>query len=143
MRTTGGSATWSAGRGGPEFFDHAAEEAALARVGALAKLMDSAIAIPGTTIRVGVDVVLGLIPVVGDLASQVISSYIIWEARKLGVSHLTIGRMIANTLFDTVIGIVPVVGDAFDVMFRANMRNLALLQKELEKRGAGRPVIDV
>ncbi len=143
MRTTFRSTRWEEAGTQAQTFDYAAEEAALVRLSALAKVMDNAIAIPGTDVRIGVDALLGFIPVVGDLVSQAISSYIIWEARKLGVSHFTIGRMITNTLVDTVIGFVPVVGDAFDVVFRANMRNMAILRKELEKRGAGRPVIDV
>jgi hypothetical protein len=138
------SDAWTDARQGRvERFDLAAEEAALARVRALARIMDSAITIPGSGVTLGVDAILGLVPVAGDILSQVISSYIIWEARRLGVSHLTIGRMIANSLLDTVVGAIPVVGDAFDVAFRANLRNLALLVAELRKRGAGRPVIDI
>jgi hypothetical protein len=132
---------WNA-RPRAERFDHAGEEAALARVEALARLMDSAIAIPGTNVRIGLDAALGLVPVVGDLVSQAIASYIIWEARQLGVSRLTMARMIANTVVDTAIGAVPLAGDLFDIAFRANMRNLKLLKAELRKRGAGGPVID-
>jgi uncharacterized protein DUF4112 len=110
-------------------------QAALARITAIAKMMDSLFAIPGTRIRVGVDAILGLVPVVGDLLSQVIATYIIWEARQLGVSKLVLWRMVANTLIDTAVGSVPLVGDAFDVAFRANMKNLRLLQRHLEKRG--------
>jgi hypothetical protein len=92
---------------------------------------------------------IGLVPLVGDLISQVVSSYIIWEARQLGVSRFTIGRMIANSALDTVVGIIPFAGDAFDVAFRANRKNLALLKGHLAKHGHIRrsgetgPVIDV
>jgi hypothetical protein len=110
-------------------------EAALARVNTVARLMDSLFAIPGTRIRLGLDAVIGLVPVVGDLLAQVIAGYIIWEARQLGVSKLTLWRMAANTLIDTAVGAVPIVGDAFDVAFRANMKNLRLLQRHLEKQG--------
>ncbi|HKZ96168.1 MAG TPA: DUF4112 domain-containing protein [Hyphomicrobiaceae bacterium] len=110
-------------------------EDAVARVEAVARLMDSAMAIPGTSVRFGLDAVIGLVPVLGDLLSQLISSYIIWEARQLGVSRLTMARMIWNSAIDTIIGIVPVAGDAFDVVFRANMKNLALLKGHLEKHG--------
>ncbi|MFV0297302.1 MAG: DUF4112 domain-containing protein [Hyphomicrobiaceae bacterium] len=143
MNTTGRSTAWDTVANRFERFDHAAEEAALARVTALAKVMDSAFALPGTNMRIGVDALLGLVPVVGDVISQVISSYIIWEARKLGLSRLAMGRMIANSLVDAVIGAIPFVGDAFDVAFRSNLRNLRILQRELEKRGTGRPVVDV
>ncbi len=84
--------------------------------------------------RLGIDALIGLVPIVGDLVSQVISTYIIWEARQLGVSRFTIARMIGNTAIDTVVGLVPFAGDAFDVVFRANMKNLALLKAPLAKR---------
>ena len=137
------SATWVGAAQGGERFNHAEEEAALARVTALAKVMDSVIAIPGTNVRIGVDAVLGVIPVAGDLISQAISTYIIWEARRLGVSHLTMGRMIANTLVDTVVGAIPLVGDAFDVMFRANSAEPRAAQERARQARHGRPVIDV
>ena len=118
-----------------ERLEHAEVEAAMARITAVAKLMDSLFAIPGTRIRLGVDALLGLVPVVGDIAAQVVSGYLIWEARQLGVSKLTLWRMVGNTLIDTVVGAVPLVGDAFDIAFRANMKNLRLLQRHLEKQG--------
>ena len=118
-----------------ERLERAEVEAALARITAVAKLMDSLFAIPGTRIRLGVDSLLGLVPVVGDIAAQAVAAYLIWEARQLGVPKLTMWRMVGNTLIDTVIGAVPLVGDAFDVAFRANMKNLRLLQRHLEKQG--------
>ena len=121
-------------------------DAALARITMLARTMDSLYAIPGTKIRLGLDAIFGLVPIAGDLISQAISTYIIWEARKLGVSKLTMARMLGNTLVDTMIGAVPLAGDVFDVAFRANMKNLRILQRHLEKRGyrpaGSRPVIE-
>lgn len=110
-------------------------EQAVARVEMLAHLMDSVVTIPGTNVRVGLDAALGLVPVVGDLLSQAVASYIIWEARRLGVSRLTLARMIGNSALDTLVGMVPFAGDAFDVMYRANRKNLALLREHLDKRG--------
>jgi hypothetical protein len=107
----------------------------LARLEALAKLMDGSFTIPGTNIRMGLDGIIGLVPVAGDLVSGIISSYLIWEARQLGASRWVIGRMMANTLLDTTIGAIPVAGDAFDVLFRSNMRNMALLRKHLARKG--------
>jgi hypothetical protein len=104
---------------------------AISRLDALATVMDSLVTIPGTNVRIGVDALLGLVPVIGDIASQAISGYLIWEARRLGASKLVIGRMIANSAVDTVIGAVPFLGDAFDVAFRANKRNVALLRTHL------------
>lgn len=107
----------------------------LARLDVLAKLMDSAFVLPGTNVRMGLDGIIGLVPVIGDLLSGLISSYLIWEARRLGASRWVIGRMMANTLIDTTIGAIPVLGDAFDVVFRTNMRNMALLKKHLARKG--------
>jgi hypothetical protein len=115
------------------------------RLEGLARLMDGAFVLPGTNIRVGLDVIVGLVPVAGDVISGVISSYMIWEARQLGAPKWLIARMMANTLLDTTVGAIPVLGDAFDVMFRANMKNMALLRRHMEKRGlaaAGGPVIE-
>lgn len=133
-----------------EHLEQAEIEAALARINAVARVMDSLFAIPGTRLRLGVDSVLGLVPVAGDVLAQIVSAYLIWEARRLGVSKLTLWRMVGNSLIDTVVGAVPIVGDAFDVAFKANMKNVRLLQRHLEKRGyrpsgpgAGKgPVID-
>ena len=104
-----------------------ATQDSLARLEALAKLMDGAFVIPGTNIRMGLDGIIGLVPIAGDLVSGLISSYLIWEARQLGASRWVIGRMMANTLIDTTIGAIPVLGDAFDIVFRTNLRNMALL----------------
>jgi Domain of unknown function (DUF4112) len=115
----------------------------VARLEALARLMDGAFVVPGTSIRLGLDAIIGLLPVAGDVVSGVISSYLIWEARQLGAPRWLIGRMMANMLIDTTIGAIPVLGDAFDVVFRANMKNMALLRRHMEKRGlASSPVIE-
>jgi uncharacterized protein DUF4112 len=112
----------------------------VARLEGLARLMDGAFVLPGTNIRLGLDVIIGLVPVAGDVVSGVISSYLIWEARQLGAPKWLIARMMANTLLDTTVGAIPVLGDAFDVMFRANMKNMALLRRHMEKRGLTPPV---
>ena len=110
-------------------------EESVARVEALARLMDGAFVLPGTNIRLGLDSIIGLIPVAGDVVSGLVSSYLIWEARQLGAPQWLIARMVANTLLDTTIGAIPVVGDAFDIMFRANMKNMALLRRHMDKHG--------
>jgi hypothetical protein len=112
-------------------------EQSLARLEMLAKLMDGAFVIPGTAIRFGLDGIIGLIPVAGDIIAGLVSTYLIWEAKQLGAPRFLITRMLANTFLDTAIGSVPVVGDAFDVLFRANMKNMALLRRYLEKKGYG------
>jgi uncharacterized protein DUF4112 len=114
-------------------------EESVARIEALAKLMDGAFVVPGTNIRLGLDAIIGLVPVAGDLIGGLISSYLIWEARRLGAPKWLIARMVTNVLLDTAVGAVPVLGDAFDVMFRANMKNMALLRKHMAKRGLVSP----
>jgi hypothetical protein len=120
-------------------------EESVARLEALGRLMDGAFVLPGTNIRLGLDAIIGLVPVAGDVISGLLSSYLIWEARQLGASRWLIARMMGNTLLDTTIGAIPLVGDAFDLLFRANMKNMALLRRHMEKRGLGRtagPIIE-
>jgi hypothetical protein len=120
-------------------------EESVARLEALGRLMDGAFVLPGTNIRVGLDAIIGLVPVAGDVISGLVSSYLIWEARQLGAPRWLIARMMANTLLDTTVGAIPVVGDAFDLVFRANMKNMALLRRHMAKRGLTRaagPVIE-
>lgn len=107
----------------------------LSRLDTLARIMDSAFRIPGTEIVMGFDALIGLVPVIGDAVASAIGGYIIWEARRLGVSRLTIARMAANTTLDTVLGSIPILGDIFDVAYKSNRRNVALLKAHLEKHG--------
>ncbi len=104
----------------------------LSRLQSLAKLMDSAFQIPGTPVRVGLDGVLGLIPGAGDTVSALMSVYILYEARRLGVSRLTLHRMATNVVLDALVGTVPLAGDAFDIYWKANNRNVELLRRHLE-----------
>jgi hypothetical protein len=114
-------------------------EESVARIEALARLMDGAFVLPGTNIRLGLDAIIGLVPVAGDFIAALVSSYLIWEARRLGAPKWLIARMMANTLLDTTVGAIPVLGDAFDVMFRANMKNMGLLRRHMAKRGLVSP----
>jgi hypothetical protein len=98
----------------------------------LARWMDSAIPIPGTKLSVGVDAILGLLPGVGDVASALISLHILRAAQRSGVSRLTMGRMASNVLLDSLFGSVPVAGDMFDVFWKANSKNVALLGRHLD-----------
>jgi hypothetical protein len=122
------------GRAGP--FGHLSHEQRLTRLDALAKLLDVAFILPGTNIRYGIDGIIGLVPVVGDLITTAISLWIVREARALGAPwHVTV-RMLGNVALDGVVGAVPVVGDAFDVMFRANIRNMRMLRRWLDRQGS-------
>lgn len=110
-------------------------EQALLRLDALANIMDSAITIPGTNVTMGVDALLGLLPGIGDAIAGAISSYLIWEAKQLGAPKILLARMAGNVAIDTVVGAVPFVGDIFDVAYKSNRKNVALLKKHLEKQG--------
>jgi Domain of unknown function (DUF4112) len=114
-------------------------EDAIARVTLVAKLLDSAFLIPGLNRRVGLDSVIGLVPGVGDAISAVLASYIIWEARQLGLPRWKIARMMGNLAVDTAIGAIPIAGDVFDVFFKSNERNLRIIHDHLglPKRGPG------
>jgi Domain of unknown function (DUF4112) len=111
------------------------DEQELALLDSLADLLDSRFVVPGTNIRFGLDGVLGLVPVVGDVLSALVSLYLIQRASKLGLSRWIQARMVGNVALDTLIGAIPILGDAFDVAFKSNKRNMALVRKALLKRG--------
>ncbi|MDB5312883.1 MAG: hypothetical protein JWO38_7085 [Gemmataceae bacterium] len=110
----------------------------LAAVRALAKLMDTAFVVPGTNIRIGLDSIIGLIPGIGDVIGSVIGGYIVMVASRMGVPRVVIWRMLLNLGIDTVVGAVPVVGDMLDVAWKANVMNVALLEKALADSKAAR-----
>jgi len=101
----------------------------LDRARALARVLDSAIGIPGTPVRLGLDAILGLIPGAGDLIGGVLSGYIILAAARNGASRAVLLRMIGNVAIDTAIGSIPLIGDLFDVAFKSNIRNVVLLER--------------
>jgi hypothetical protein len=107
------------------------DEARLKRVRLLSRLLDEQFRIPGTTYRVGLDGLLGLIPGVGDAAGALLSAYILYEAIRLDAPKTVLLRMVANIGIDTVVGAVPVVGDIFDIAWKANKKNAALLHAYL------------
>lgn len=115
-------------------FGELTREQRIARLEVLAKLLDVAFVVPGTKIRYGIDGLIGLIPVVGDIITTAISLWLVREARALGAPwHITV-RMLGNVAVDGVVGLVPLAGDAFDVMFRANIRNMRLLRRWMDKQ---------
>jgi hypothetical protein len=117
----------------------ASREERIARIDALARLFDTAFVVPGTNIRFGLDAMIGLVPGIGDAITTLMALYIVREARALGAPRLLVGRMLANVAIDGIVGAVPLVGDAFDLAWRANRRNVALLRDHLdrtERRGA-------
>ena len=113
-------------------------------INALAKLMDSQFRIPGTEYRFGLDSVIGLIPGVGDLSTFAVSGYMLTLMAKNGASGFVMARMILNILIDAIVGSIPLVGDIFDLGFKANNRNMKLMQEHYQEgrhRGSSWKVI--
>ncbi len=113
-----------------------------ARVEALEKLLERAFHIPGTKIPFGLDSVIGLVPVLGDVVTAVMGGYMVWEARNLGMSKWQLIRMTANVGIDAAIGAIPVVGDAFDLVWRSNSKNLRIIKKHLDRHHPATRIIE-
>jgi len=109
------------------------------RVLAMEHLLERSFVIPGINRPVGLDALVGLIPVAGDVIGALLGSYIIWEARNLGMSKWQLGRMAGNLAIDTALGAVPLAGDVFDFLFRANTRNVRIIKRHLDKH---HPIIE-
>ena len=105
----------------------------LKRIRRIAKLLDTAIGIPGTKFRFGLDPILGLIPGGGDLITAGISAYTIYLATTFGLEKADLQKMIKNIALETAVGFVPIAGDIFDAYFKANIRNLEILERHLAK----------
>jgi NAD/NADP transhydrogenase beta subunit len=99
----------------------------------LSRLLDSWFRIPGTSIRFGLDGIIGLVPGIGDILAGLASSIIILAAWARGAAYVTIARMLVNLALDVIIGTVPFFGDVFDIAWKANRRNYALLTRHLEQ----------
>jgi hypothetical protein len=104
----------------------------LRSVRALARVLDDAVAIPGTRWRFGLDAVMDLVPGLGDLAGVAVSGYLLLQAAQLGASRWTLARMAGNVAVDAIVGALPGIGVIFDGMWKANRRNVRLLEAQLE-----------
>lgn len=113
-----------------------------ARVTAMEQLLERSLVIPGINMPIGLDVLVGLVPVLGEIITTAMGAYIIWEARNLGMSRWQQARMGLNVLFDTAIGVIPVVGDAADVLFRSNTKNLKIILRHIDKHHPEARVIE-
>jgi hypothetical protein len=114
-----------------------------ARVETLERVLERSFTVPGINRQVGLDAIVGLVPVAGDLVSAAVGLYLVWEARNLGMSKFQLARMTANVGFDSLVGAIPVAGDLFDFVFRSNSRNLKLIRRHLDKHHPQTRVIDV
>jgi hypothetical protein len=102
----------------------------------VARLLDNAISIPGTSWKIGLDPIIGLIPGVGDMVGAVLSGYIVLEAVRAEVPTFTLARMLVNVGIDTLLGAVPALGDVFDAAWKSNTMNVALLERHLMATGS-------
>jgi hypothetical protein len=104
-----------------------------ARVEAMERLLERAFTIPGINRKVGLDGMVGLIPVVGDVVGAAFGAWLVWEARNLGMSKWKLARMAGNVGLDTMLGAVPLAGDLLDFAFRSNSRNLKMIRRHLDR----------
>lgn len=123
---------WS-GRTGPKAANPR-READLERLDRFANLLDARFRLPGTNWRFGLDTIIGLVPGAGDLVTVGPQAWLIWQGYQMGASRATLLRMAANAGIDLTLGSVPIVGDIFDMVFKANMRNVRLLRQEIAAR---------
>ena len=114
-----------------------------ARIEALERVMEHLFTIPGTNRKVGLDVLLDLVPVVGTTAAAALGTYLAWEARNLGMSKTAVARMAGNIGFDWMLGLIPWVGAIPDLFFRSNTRNLRIIKRHLDKHHPETGIIDV
>jgi hypothetical protein len=106
------------------------------------KLLERMFVIPGINRPVGLDVILDVVPVVGDIAAAALGAYIVWEGRNLGMSKWQLSRMAGNVGIDWLLGLIPFVGAVPDFFFRSNTRNLRIIKRHLDKHHAGTATID-
>ena len=112
------------------------------RVEAMEKVLERLIVIPGINKPVGLDVILDVVPVVGDIAAAVLGAYIVWEAKNLGMSKTQMTRMAGNVGFDWLLGLIPVIGIVPDFFFRSNTRNLRIIKRHLDKHHPGTRTVE-
>ena len=112
------------------------------RVEAMERVLERLFVIPGTNRQVGLDVILDLVPVVGDIVAAGLGAYIVWEGRNIGMSKWQLSRMAGNVGFDWLLGLIPWIGAVPDFFFRSNTRNLRMIKRHLDKHHPGTRTID-
>jgi len=113
------------------------------RVEAMEKLLEGMFTIPGLNRKIGLDVILDLVPVAGDVAAAALGSYMVWEARNLGMSKGQMARMAGNVGFDFLLGLIPFVGAVPDFFFRSNSRNLKIIKRHLDRHHPETATVDI
>lgn len=108
-------------------------EEKLLRLKLLSNRLDEIITIPGTKYKIGIDPIIGTIPIIGDLLGSIISIYILYSGSKMGLSSRIIAKMSLNIGFDFVLGLIPIIGDVFDMGWKANKRNVKLIENNINK----------
>jgi Domain of unknown function (DUF4112) len=116
-------------------------QARLKRIALISRITDTAIRVPGTDVKLGLDAVIGAVPLAGDMVMLCVSAVLIRDAQKLGVPRHALLQMAANSGIDAVIGSVPFIGDLFDLVYRANERNMRIVEQHIGRVDA--PVIEV
>jgi hypothetical protein len=116
-------------------YRHYSRRDTIARLDFIARLLDTAFVVPGTNIRFGIEAIIRLMPGIGDAVASALSCVILIEAHRLGVPTRILARMVANVLLEGTAGAMPVVGDMFDIMFRANRRNIRILHDYMRREG--------
>jgi hypothetical protein len=112
------------------------------RIEALEMLLERSFVIPGVKMPVGLDSIVGLVPVIGDFITAAMGAYIVWEANNLGLPKWKLWRMAGHIAFDTALGAVPVAGDLFDVLYKSNTKNLKIIKRHLDKHHPGTVTIE-
>lgn len=112
------------------------------RIEMMEAVLEGLFVLPGTNRRVGLDSLVGLIPVVGDLATAAMGAWIVWEARNLGMSKWQLTRMAANVGFDAVIGAIPFAGDIFDFFYKSNSKNLRIIRRHLDRHHPSTVIVE-
>ena len=105
-------------------------------------LLERSLTIPGVNYSIGLDTIIGLVPVIGDVITAIMGGYIVWEARNLGVPKWKLARMMGNIAIDTGLGAIPLAGDLFDMLYRSNSKNLKIIKKHLDKHHPTTAVIE-
>ncbi|MGX7951451.1 DUF4112 domain-containing protein [Tsuneonella sp. HG249] len=103
------------------------------RIESMERLLENSFTVPGINYKVGLDSIVGLVPVVGDFVAAAMGMYLVWEARNLGLPKWKLWRMTGNVAVDTAVGAIPVVGDVVDFVFKSNTRNLKIVKRHLDK----------